>query len=414
MKALTSFTLLESDNPFPPTSELRPAKVHSSHPDSRLLARLATMGDKKARGARERSRYYLFHPDKDPLEAKLRDRKDRRERSGRGGADNRDYRRRNYDDREHRRRRDDDLQAGFDDSLYDDSPAALATRARRRFSHSSFSSASSSTSTARQRVRLAGKELFPDRRARNNSRLDARHRARSASPDRNDETTPASTNGAHDMDMDTSGTVPRVRAPPSRELFPGKLVLNNNSEFSEHVLASPPPYSNGNTSNGRELFPLKATRSHRRSDAFDAADETADLFAGKMAVPFVDGAGDRRRMRSLAERVTLASEVGRLKGDMSVPSGGEPDWGDGDHAGGLRVRGAGAARGQGSGGFAIKGTAGEGGFAIKGAAAATSAEREAKMRELFPGKRGNAGKELFDDRLEGRGAKRRVAEDMSY
>jgi hypothetical protein len=60
--------------------------------------------------------------------------------------------------------------------------------------------------------------------------------------------------------------------------------------------------------------------------------------------------------------------------------------------------------------FSIRGLATkrapEQGFAIKGTAA--------HVRELFPDKAGNAGKELFADRLDGRGRQRQKAEDLFH
>jgi hypothetical protein len=49
---------------------------------------------------------------------------------------------------------------------------------------------------------------------------------------------------------------------------------------------------------------------------------------------------------------------------------------------------------------------GSGGITIKGSAG---------VKELFPGKAGNVGKELFSEKLEGRGGnRRRKAEDLFY
>lgn len=110
----------------------------------------------------------------------------------------------------------------------------------------------------------------------------------------------------------------------------------------------------------KELFPHKLGVSHHRSLAFDAADATADLFAKQMPVPFVDGAdGDSRS-------------------------------------------GSGA-------GFSIRGAAKAGvsyDFSIKGGAAS--------VKELFPtrGADSNAGKELFGERLQGRGGRRQKAGDL--
>lgn len=115
----------------------------------------------------------------------------------------------------------------------------------------------------------------------------------------------------------------------------------------------------------KELFPHKTGVNHRRSDAFDAADATADLFAKQMPVPFMDGSSDQR-------------PVGRIDSEL----------------GRLNIRGVAKAS-------AVRD------FAIKGMAS------ESSVKELFPS-HSNGGKELFADRLEGRGQRRQKAEDLFY
>lgn len=110
----------------------------------------------------------------------------------------------------------------------------------------------------------------------------------------------------------------------------------------------------------KELFPHKLEVSHHRSLAFDAADATADLFAKQMSVPLLDGSVD-----------------------------------------GHSHRGSGVEK------FSIRGAAKAGvtyDFSIKGGAAS--------VKELFPSHSGNAGKELFSERLEGRGNRRQKAGDL--
>ena len=138
----------------------------------------------------------------------------------------------------------------------------------------------------------------------------------------------------------------------------------------------------------KELFPHK-TSNHRRSDAFDAADETADLFATGMHVPFTDGVMDvPPASRSLAESITIASSssYGRL---IDSP---DPNLG----AKGLSIRGASQNQG-----ILIRGIANE-------------VPRVGNVKELFPGKSFNAGKELFAEKLLGRGGRRNKAVDMFY
>ncbi|CCG80919.1 Putative uncharacterized protein [Taphrina deformans PYCC 5710] len=45
---------------------LSPAQANPEKPDARLTIRFATTSDKKERGAKDRSRWYLFHPEDDP------------------------------------------------------------------------------------------------------------------------------------------------------------------------------------------------------------------------------------------------------------------------------------------------------------------------------------------------------------
>jgi hypothetical protein len=122
------------------------------------------------------------------------------------------------------------------------------------------------------------------------------------------------------------------------------------------------------------LLPSKSSH-HRRSDAFDASS--------------VPGTSERRRHSNI-----------ELFPDSTNN--------------GARIRGAAAATTTEDQGFAIRGGASKG-MSIKG--------RGASVRELFPSKfdndtnnntnvGANAGKELFSDTLEGRGGRRRRAEDM--
>lgn len=174
-------------------------------------------------------------------------------------------------------------------------------------------------------------------------------------------------------------------APPEnkrKELFPSKTVQHSavgKDLVSNKMLAADLK---------KELFPHKVnTAHHRRSDAFDAADETADLFANGLSVPFAKNS--KRASKNLASD----SSYGRLKSLEPVPHV-EPE-----HAeNGTSIRGA-----------SIQ----DQGFSIRGGA--TEAPRFGTIKELFPAKAvGNAGKELFAERLHGRGGKRNRAEDMFY
>jgi Nuclear cap-binding protein subunit 3 len=414
LQALNSFSFVANEGPSSlSTLQLRSAKRLSSHPDSQLSIRLAVFADKKQPGARERSRYYLFNPDQDPGERRRRDNGSGR-RGRLGGEDDGVYSRRRYDDKEQRRRVVGDEEGTFDSSLYDDDSATVAARDGRRLNRrrDSFSSRSSNDDRRRPRadrrvVRFSNrpKELFPERVSRG-SRL----RDRSASPARDPD-------GDEAMDdiCDTAAIrrKHRQRSPPpsygsrdssqdlrakngAKELFPAKLNGSNSDA--------------GSSTSKKELFPgkLKGTSLHRRSAAFDAADETADLFAGRMTVPFVDGSGDDRpRSHSLADRISRNPLVPQtrnrpLEDRISLPTAAVSTStiiDDDDEAFSV------------SSGFSIRGVASKAkglnqGFSIRGAASA---------KELFPEKFGGGNtKELFPEKLDGRGGRRRRAEDMFH
>ncbi|KAI9776918.1 MAG: hypothetical protein M1839_009160 [Geoglossum umbratile] len=415
LQALTSFSYVANEGPSSlSTLQLRSAKGLSSHPDSQLTVRLAVFADRKQPGARERSRYYLFNPDQDPGERRRRDYGGGR-RGRFGGEDDGSYSRRRYDDKEQRRRTIGDGDGIFDSSLYDDDSATIAARDGRRVNRrrDSFSSRSSNddrrrTGTDRRVVRFSSdptKELFPERVSRV-SRL----RDRSASPARDPD-------GDENMgDISDTAAIRRrhrQRSPPPdyapRDALRGPRAQNGIKELFPDKLNG----NNSDTGGGTkiELFParLKGASLHRRSAAFDAADETADLFAGRMTVPFVDGAGDDRpRSHSLADRISrnaLAPPARnrRLEDRISFPAAAistsaiaDDDDNETSMSSGFNIRGA-AAKVQGL----------NQGFSIRGAASA---------KELFPEKFGGSGKtkELFPEKLDGRGGRRRRAEDMFH
>lgn len=324
--------------------QMIPAKSFPLHPQTNLEVRLAVIGDRKQAGARERSRFYLFNPEYDPAE--------RRKRGGyRGGNKYRDrddggYRSQRYDDRENRKRQIGDEASGFDANLYDDDEAALASRAARKHARQdSASSGSDSRERGGRRVRFrgaAGKELFPEKAERGKGRL----RDRSASPLRD-------ADGKQDIEsrrQDTAASANRLKA---------QIIKAQLQEAGSK----------------KELFPHKVGVSHRRSDAFDAADATADLFGKQLPVPFTDGSNDQRPKGSgpsLASRITS-----------------RPD----SKLGILNIRG-------------VAKTAVTHDFMIKGSA------QENGAKELFPND--NSGKELFEARIGGRGRRRQKAEDLFY
>jgi hypothetical protein len=348
--ALIAFAAIEiSDVTQIPPLQTIAAKSFPLHPETNLEVRLAVLGDRKQAGARERSRFYLFNPEYDPAERRKR-------ASNRGGNRYRDrddggYRSQRYDDREQHKR---ERESEFDASLYDDDEVAIAKRAARSHHRQDSSSGSDSRGRDSRRSRyqgVSGKELFPERRDRAGGRL----RNRSASPLR-------------DADEDRNMEDFRVKERKRQE-----IAVAANRQKAQLIKARL-----REASATKELFPQKTAAVHRRSGAFDAADETADLFASRMAVPFMDGGADER----LQSGGSLASRITSRNADIE-PSG-------------FNIRGA------------AKSSINEPqSFSIKGAALTP------RVKELFPSTFGdNAGKELFSDRLEGRGGRRQKAEDL--
>jgi hypothetical protein len=357
LQALVAFAVDVPPNLESSLLHMIPSKPFPEHPETNLELRLAVIGDRKQAGARDRSRFYLLNPEYDPAERKSR------EGSGRTGPrsyrerDDDGYRSQRYDEHEDRRRQ----AQGFDANLYDDDEEALTARRsrghRRQDSPSSISS--NDYRGAKHERPQERKELFPERTIH---RGGGRLRERSASPTRGEDD--------EEMAKDISEKDRRYRDQNIRNMSKAR-------NLKAQLRDSQQP-------NVKELFPQKM--SHRRSAAFDAADETADLFANKMPVPFFDGSGDSAAEdRPLESRITSNRLEDRISTTRADPSEG----------------------------FSIRGAAQQNkaqGFAIKGTASARSA------KELFPDRlgAGNAGKELFSERLEGRSGRRRKAEDLFF
>lgn len=318
------------------STDLRPARPSSKFPGSNLQIRIALTTDRKRPRAHETSRFYLLHPEHDPREQ-------RRQPEGRGHLGRRGYRKRRYSAGEDRKRRQQDLQDGFDASMYDDDAGSPQK--------------STESSPMRRETRL----IDSYRPSRN----------RSASPDshqrptrtRQRRRTPPPPRRSRQVDDS-------IRSNEHKELLPGKVA---------------------NAQSKKELFPNKTgTSNHRRTDAFDAANETADLFASKFSVPFTDGSSEKG---SLASRITGPSQhppslnKAQLTSTDDGPNYLSPD--AADTAQGVRIRGV-----------------SQDGLAIKGGASHGNG-----IKELFP-QRLNTGKELFSDKLSGKRQTRLKAHDL--
>ncbi|KAL8757270.1 MAG: hypothetical protein Q9199_002337 [Rusavskia elegans] len=354
LRALESFTHVPNDQEAAskPTLQLRPAKTLSNRPESRLQVRTAVSSDVKRPRAHEASRFYMMNPEFDPRAARIR-RRNPTEGDG-----------------EHRRRRLQDRESGFKASIYDDTDSMRSKEPASRPSSVSMNSTGSTPTDDR---------FYRRRRSRHGPSGDyyrlgetserSVRRNRSASPSKHD---------------DTDGTILgrrlRQRTPPTnrnKELFPVKSTAMSSSKdlFPNKSIAADLK---------KELFPTKTGNSHhRRTGAFDAADETADLFAAGMAI------SDRGGKASAVD-----PSFGRLRSSDPVPQYEAQD--DVDDRG-ITIRGASKRQ--------------ESGVSIRGAAGGSLADTK---RELFPSKIGNVGKELFAEKLQGRGLRRKKAEDMFY
>ncbi|KXL48925.1 hypothetical protein M433DRAFT_149031 [Acidomyces richmondensis BFW] len=367
LEALQAFSTVEVDDP----SVLRAAKRLSSKPDVELRVRQSTVRDVKVKDAHIYSRFYLDNPTYDPETRKRR----HTERSYRGR--NYDYKRqrRDYGDQiYHSRHSRDEI---FDEDLYDDDPASVAPRARRRNSRASDSSA-----YGRKKRQYSDEDVM-------SSREQGRLRNRSASPLRDGD----GRYGFEENQPRRRPARPRSRTPLSRRDPAGRDYSHSSGVVDIYrkdlyKVAGP-----------RELFP-----NHRRQDAHDL-----DLEYKGMEIQRRQESGEQPRElfsrhsndqprdlfscvssdkpRDLFSRITNGpSAHGRLNEPQKTSQG---DWLD------LSTNGAGS--GNNNGEFSFLG--------------ASTRAPHPRVKELFPHKAGAEKKELFDGRIKGRGQRRR-AEDL--
>lgn len=348
-----------------PALRLRSAKVFASHADSVLQVRLAVKADKKKPRAYEASRFYMMHPEHDPRE-RLRRELETDRRRGSVDSDG-EYRRRRFDGQELRRRRERDHENGISANMYDDTGAGTdrsdGDRGRGR-------PRGRRGSPRRDRET----ELFPDEGAKS-----GRLRDRSASPGRDT----LMMEGSYVDERHESRRRFRERSRPPRRNEGRELFGSSDGNANTRELF---PNKTAGTYLKKELFPSKVSN-HRRSDAINGADETADLFARRLSIPLVDGAHDTNPTQTRNRNLELFPNSSSSSNQAQA----------------VNIRGtATPAQDQ---GFAIRGAA-ENGISIKGRGGAS-------VRELFPSKyNNNQGKELFSEKIEGRGGPRRRAEDM--
>lgn len=208
------------------------------------------------------------------------------------------------------------------------------------------------------RRRRGRRELFPSKEGGS-----GRLRNRSASPGRD-------TLEGDRFESERNDRRFRERSPQRNRRNEGKELFSSGSGVAESDSNSRELFPNKTTTSylKKELFPSKVSN-HRRTDAIDAADET---LSSRITAPSVTGSYDKGHRNRNVELFPESS--GR----------------------GVSIRGA--AQGE---GLSVRGAAN--GMSIKGKG----------VRELFPSTYGsNSGKELFSNKLEGRGGPRRRAEDM--
>lgn len=366
--------------------ELRQAKPLPSRPDVELRVRQAVQTDVKKPRAHEASRFYLLNPDKDPRER-------RKHLDGRIERGRHSHRRPN-----NRPREDGEHNALFDVSMYDDDagvmPAGAVDHTKRKARSIDLTTKGSEDPRRRRRGDGSGEDLFSDRiTKKNNGRL----RDRSASPD-------------HDADgrlgFEENSTSRRARrrssTPPGSRPSRGPTLKSQDNQgkelFASHASAakqSPSldtsqkelfPNRSSPLKRGKELFPNKTNLSnHRRTAAFDAANEPADLFSTSASVASSTGSS-KPRPPTLAGRITRDGESEPGVSDM------------GEHPSGFTVRGT-----------AEKPLPG---YSIRGAA--TGSEPAASRGAVTLDRSDNQGKELFAGRVHGRGGPRRKAQDMYF
>lgn len=388
LAATEALAALSSD-PYMEPMQIRPAKPFSAHPNMMLEVRQAIVADVKIQNAKDRSRFYLFNPEWDPDNRPRKRRRPDDHYRSRGKHPRREW----EEDRHSRRPRSRDVE--FHEDMYDE--GARPSDGERRNSDSEY---------GRRRVQYeeAG-DLMP-------AKASGRLRDRSASPERDGD----GRYGFEERFPRRRTPPPRSRTPPGirpgrdnhrardqvrKELFPDRKSTPD-SRMNGPQAHTPRPSSAGSTS--RELFPDKLNGSvHRRQDAKDLhPDEVASAFGRSSISSAAATRDDRSAYGGSGRRTEYDGRGGSNNGsgrDLFSRIGNESTHG--------RLQSDGVKEN----GYSIKGA--DAGFNIRGASDAVKVQNPL-VRELFPVKAGggeNAGRELFDGRIKGRGVRRR-AEDM--
>jgi hypothetical protein len=359
--------------PMGDASQLAPgetvqAKPFAAKPEANLQLRMAVLGDRKEKGAAERSRFYLLHPEHDPEE--------RRRRGGGGGGRRRNDDRRRGDRRspprrDRERRHDEDEIERFPDSFYDE-----PNEPRPRRGHS------------RERSRGYSRDYSRDRRSRDD-------RSRDPSRDR------SHGNAAKELFPGGASSSRSLRdrvGSRNRSLSPGRR--RNYSHRSRSCSRSRSPASAARQDSRSRNKMLGRAIKDRLADKTRQS-EKRDLFSSRKLAGF----DSRNRLDQLESAFGSA----RLETDDAVvmhPDDIAPET-LGRRQRGLNIHGA--ARGDvdqsGRSDFSIRGSAG------------TRAPAPPRAKELFPGRLGGGGGGGESDRREaeqryGRAGGRQRASDL--
>lgn len=354
--------------------------------------RFAVESDRKERGAAQKSRFYLFHPDWDPETDEGRRKREGRDRRYRD-RDERGGRRRNGRSRYEERYRDEEPDS-FDVNLYDDDAGALsrraATRSPRRGRDRRRDSRSPSDHSELLRGSNRDKELFPNSRKRDALRSErgAYQRDRSASPSRDHR-------DAIEDDLAKDKEAVRNNREKARSIK-DQIYARNGDKGRNNTRELFP------TGGKKELFPARATDGSGKAQ-MDHVLEGMACLSYDGAVDFYDGRPPSFSCSPTSTSPTSGSGATRMsvKGSRWVTVR-------------LTNRVTDATTNRGT--TSIRGLSrqNQGMMTIKGTAKS--------VKELFPNTfnddsnitSGNAGKELFADRSEGRGRRRQRAEDLFH
>ncbi|MCJ1352494.1 MAG: hypothetical protein MMC33_002478 [Icmadophila ericetorum] len=332
--------------------QLREARPYSKNPEVRLHVRTAVSTDQKRPRAYEASKFYMMHPEYDPRE------KRHASRDKDGSQSN-------------RRKRRGVLEYSAD--MYDDDSSAIARQSggstddgertgRRRGSNGGLGSRNRSASPGNDADNT-------DNHQRRRRTPPPKYRERDPYPfpreNSGKELFPSKSVSALSGKAESDRP---VQPPQAKELFPPKRAIKE--LFPAKTAGKELFPGKTRPTLKKELFPPKSgTTVHRRSDAFDAADGTEERFGNGLSPTGPLGKG---RLNSISS-------------DIGV---------------GFSIRGAAKQQDQ---GFSIRGMAN------------TDGASDGFVKELFPNRvPANSGKELFAEKLQGRGGRRNRAVDVFY